>query len=148
MTVLGCANATGTHKLKPVLIGKFAKLHCFKNMNMDALPVIYMSQRNAWMNSEIFAESLNKDFVPAVKCPQLTQNIPSPKALLLINNCSVNPKELRSCDGSVSCVFLPLNTTLLIQPMKTYYKQKLLQKVIYSQDLDATHCETCTLYAC
>ena len=30
LTVLGCANATGTHKLKPVLIGKFAKPRCFK----------------------------------------------------------------------------------------------------------------------
>ena len=32
-------NATGTHKLKPVLIGKSAKPKCFKNVNMDALPV-------------------------------------------------------------------------------------------------------------
>ena len=29
-TVLGCTNATGTHKLKPVMIGKFAKPRCFK----------------------------------------------------------------------------------------------------------------------
>ena len=43
------------HKLKPVMIGKFVKPRCFKNVNMDALPVIYKSQRNAWMNSEIFA---------------------------------------------------------------------------------------------
>ena len=56
LTVLGCTNATGTHKLKPVLIGKSAKPRCFKHVNMDALPVIYKSQRNAWMNSEIFAE--------------------------------------------------------------------------------------------
>ena len=56
LTVLGCTNATGTHKLKPVLIGKSAKPRYFKHVNMDALPVIYKSQRNAWMNSEIFAE--------------------------------------------------------------------------------------------
>ena len=47
LTVLGCTNATGTHKLKPVLIGKSAKPRCFKHANMDALPVIYKSQRNA-----------------------------------------------------------------------------------------------------
>lgn len=40
LTVLGCTNATGTHKLKPVLIGKSAKPRCFKNVNMDALTVI------------------------------------------------------------------------------------------------------------
>ena len=43
LTVLGCTNATGTHKLKPVLIGKSAKPRCFKNVNMDALPVTYKS---------------------------------------------------------------------------------------------------------
>ena len=34
LTVLGCTNATGTHKLKPVLIGKSAKPRCFKHVNM------------------------------------------------------------------------------------------------------------------
>jgi len=58
LTVLGCTNATGTHKLKPVLIGKSAKPRCFKNVNMDALPVIYKSQRNAWMNLEILPSGL------------------------------------------------------------------------------------------
>ena len=111
LTVLGCTNATGTHKLKPVLIGKSAKPRCFKHVNMDALPVIYKSQRNAWMNSEIFAEWFKKDFVPAVKSHQRSQNIRSPKALLLIDNCSAHPDELSSRDGSVTCLFLPPNTT-------------------------------------
>lgn len=88
LTVLGCTNATGTHKLKPVMIGKFAKPCCFKNVNMNVLPVIYKSQRNAWMNSEIFAEWFKKYFVPAVKRHQRAQNICSPKALLLMDNCS------------------------------------------------------------
>ena len=98
------------------------------------------------MNSEIFAKWFKKNFVPAVKRHQLTQNIPSPKALLLIDNCSAHSEELRSRDGSVTCVFLPPNTTSLIQlidqgilqAMKTRYKRKLLQKVIYGQDLDPT----------
>ena len=98
LTVLGCTNATGTHKLKPILIGKSAKPRCFKNVNMDALPVTYKSQRNAWMNSEIFAEWFTKEFVPAVKRHQRLQNIHSPKALLLIDNCSAHPDELSSCD--------------------------------------------------
>ena len=116
LTVLGCTNATGTHKLKPVLIGKSAKPRCFKHVNMDALPVIYKSQRNAWMNAEIFAEWFKKDFAPAVKSHQCSQNIYSPKALVLIDNCSAHPDELSSRDGSVTCLFLPLNTTSLIQP--------------------------------
>ena len=138
LTVLGCTNASGTHKLKPVLIGKSAKPRCFKSVNMDALPVIYKSQRNTWINSEIFAEWFSKEFVPAVKRHQCLQNIRSSKALLLIDNCSARPDELSRRDGYVKCMFLPPNTTSLIQPMDqgvlqamtNRYKRKLLQKVI------------------
>ena len=100
-----------------VLILKSAMPRCFKNVNMGALPVIYKSQRNALMNSKIFAEWFSKEFIPAVKRHQCLQNIRSPRALLLIDNCSVHPDELSSRDGSVMCMFLPLNTTSLIQPM-------------------------------
>lgn len=143
-TVLGCTNATGTHQQKPVLLGKSAKPSCFKHVNMDALAVIHKSQRNAWMNSEIVDEWFKKDFVPAVKSHQRSQNIRSPKALLLIDNCSAHPDELSNRGGSVTCLFLPPNTASLIQPMdqgvlqatKNQYKRKLLQKVICSQDND------------
>ncbi|XP_066026205.1 tetratricopeptide repeat protein 28-like [Pocillopora verrucosa] len=121
---------------------KLNKPRCFKSENMDALPVTYKSQRNAWMNSEIFAEWLTKEFVPAVKRHQRLQNIHSPKALLLIDNCSPHPDELSSRDGSVTCMFLPPNTTPMdqgvLQAMKNRYKRKLLQKVVCAQDLDHT----------
>ena len=98
------------------------------------------------MNSEIFAEWIKKDFVPAVKRHQRAQNIRSPKALLLMDNCSAHPEELKTRDGSVTCMSLPPNTTSLIQPMdqgvlqamKNRYKRKLLLKVICGQDLDPT----------
>ena len=133
--MLGCTNATGTHKLKLVLIGKSAKPRCFKHAKIDVLPLIYKSQRNAWMNSEIFAKWFKKYYVSAVKSHQCSQNIHSPKALLLIDNCSAHPDELRSRDGSATCLFLPPNTTSLIQLMdqgvlqatKNQYKRKLLQ---------------------
>ena len=62
------------------MIGKFAKPRCFENLNMNALAVFYKSQRNAWVNSEIFAEWFKKDFIPAVKCHQHAQNIRTYKA--------------------------------------------------------------------
>jgi len=98
------------------------------------------------MNTEIFTKWFKKDFVPAVKSHQRSQNICSPKVLLLIDHRSAHPDELSSRDGSVTCPFLLPNTTSLIQPMdqgvlqpmKNPYKRKLLQKVIYSQDIDQT----------
>lgn len=82
----------------------------------------------------------------AVKRHQRAQNIRSLKALLLVENCSAHPQELKTRDGSVTCMFLPPNTTSLIQSMnqgvlqamKNCYKRKLLQKMICSEDLDPT----------
>ena len=119
------------HKLKPVMIGKFAKPRCFKNVNMDALPVIYKSQRNAWMNSDIFAEWFKKRFHPSrfnatnvhIQSKSVSF-IRSPKALLLIDDCSAHPQELKTRDGSITCMFLPPNTTSLFSRwIKASYKQ-------------------------
>ena len=135
LTVLGCTNVTGTHALSMLTWMRRARL-----------AVIHKSQRNAWMTLEIVAEWFKKDFVPAVKSHQRSQNICSPKALLLIDNCSAHPDELSNRGGSVTCLFLPPNTASLIQPMdqgvlqatKNKYMRKLLQKVICSQDNDQT----------
>ena len=101
----------------------------------------YKSQRNTWMNSEIFAEWFKKDFIPAVKCTQTFVHLK-----LCCWWTTVLLKELKTRDGSVTCMFLPPNTTSLIQPtdqgvlhaMKIRYKRKLLQKVICGQNLDPT----------
>ena len=46
VTLLGCANASGTCKLPLAFIHKPAKPRCFKHMNMDALPVNSFSQKS------------------------------------------------------------------------------------------------------
>ena len=52
VTVMNCANATGTHKLPLLLIGKSKHPRCFKNISQ--LPLIYKNQSNAWMNGNEF----------------------------------------------------------------------------------------------
>ena len=105
---------------------------------MNALPVIYKSQRNAWMNSESFAEWFKKDFVLAVKRHQCAQNIRSPKALLLMDNCSAHPEELKTRYGSNTTSLIQLMDQGVLPAMKNRYKRKLLQKVICGQDLHPT----------
>ena len=112
LTVLVCTNATGTHKLK--------RASCHTSLN-----------------SEIFAEWFKKDFVPAVKHHQHTQNICSPKALLLMDNCSAHPEELKSSDGSTTSLIQPMDQGVL-QAAKNRYKRKLLQRVITNQDAETT----------
>ena len=41
VTIMACSNATGTHKLPLVMIGKSVNLRCFKHVNKRALPVQY-----------------------------------------------------------------------------------------------------------
>lgn len=50
LTLLVCANASGNHRLPLVVIGKSKKPRCFKQLNMNSLPVNYYVQKNAWMN--------------------------------------------------------------------------------------------------
>ncbi|XP_033224855.1 jerky protein homolog [Belonocnema kinseyi] len=53
LTVMNCANVTGSHKIPLLLIGKSQRPRCFKNVTH--LPVVYREQPSAWMDSERFA---------------------------------------------------------------------------------------------
>lgn len=63
ITFLGCTNASGSHKLTPLLIGKAKSPRCFKDFYN---PCIYKNTKNAWMTQEIFKEWFFKHFVSEV----------------------------------------------------------------------------------
>lgn len=63
ITFLGCANASGSHKLRPLVIGKAKNPRCFKNFNN---PVIYTNTKNAWMTAAVFKTWFFDNFVPEV----------------------------------------------------------------------------------
>ena len=135
VTLMACSNATGNHKLPLVLIGKSANPRCFKNINKAALPVKYCAQKSAWMNSNIFSDWFINIFVPKYLHDK---NLPV-KAILLLDNATAHPSTdvLQSSDKSVTAMYLPANTTSLIQPMdqgvletiKRHYKRDLLRKL-------------------
>lgn len=51
-----CCNADGTDKLPLLIIGKFLKPRCMKNINMDNLGVTYRENTKAWMTAVLFQE--------------------------------------------------------------------------------------------
>ncbi|KAK3926326.1 Jerky protein homolog-like [Frankliniella fusca] len=53
-TAVMCANSTGTHRMRLMIIGKAKTPRCFKAGYTP--PVIYTSQDNAWMTIDIFKE--------------------------------------------------------------------------------------------
>ena len=118
VTLMACSNATGNRKLPLMFIGKAQKPHCFKNVNMSALPVKYYAQKSAWVTSEIFSDWFHGEFVPSVK-KHLSEIGLTVKALLLLDNAPSHPDEtvLQSSDKCIKAMFLPPNTTALIQPM-------------------------------
>lgn len=110
LSIALCANANGTHKLNPLVIGKYANPRCFKNVQISNLPIMYRNNRKAWMLATLFQEWL-QDFDH-----QMYRKHRDQRVLLLLDNCSSHKVE----GLTLQCVdvhFLPPNTTSKIQPM-------------------------------
>ena len=109
LSIALCTNADGSHKLNPLVIGKFGKPRCFKNININNLPMTYRYNAKAWMLSTVFQDWL-QEFNREV-ARKYNQRV-----LLLLDNCPSH-----KIDGlvlsHVDIHFLPPNTTSKIQPM-------------------------------
>ena len=106
ITVLCCSNLTGTDKCKLLVIGKSFRPRCFKNVNLDNLPVTYHANKKAWMTSLKSFEWL------AAWDSYLTK---VNRKILLLVNCTAHPHV--STLKNIQLEFLPPNTTSLIQTM-------------------------------
>ena len=113
-----CGNASGTHKMNLLVIGKAKKPRSFKGTEMKNLPVDYYNQKGAWMNTEIFEDWFKTKWVPEVRDFLKSKGLPQ-KAVLLIDNAPshLNETILKTNDGLMIAKFLPPNVTSLIQPM-------------------------------
>lgn len=141
VTIVACTNASGAHKIKPMVIGKSKKPRAFKNFYV---PVEYRSSAKAWMTAGLFREWFHQIFVPQVKIYQTENNFES-KALLLIDNAPSHPaeSELVSECGKIVTMFIPPNCTALIQPMdqnvinvtKRLYKKSLASYFVAAEDV-------------
>lgn len=121
LSALACANADGTHRLKPMLVGKAKKPRALKNI-MNNLPVIYRGNKTAWFTRLLFQEWFHNYFVPSVVKFQLeTHGIARDniKAILLLDNAPAHPcvEDLVGLDGRIKVMYLPPNTTSIMQPM-------------------------------
>ena len=105
-----CANADGSHKLKPLIIGKFERPRCFKNIRIQTMPMTYRNNAKAWMITLLFQEWL-REFDHLVGLKHQGQRV-----LLLLDNCSSH--KLAGLTLQYTDVhFLPPNTTSKIQPI-------------------------------
>ena len=137
VTVLGCANAAGTHKLKLAVLGKKQHPTCFKGVTN--LPVHYYANKKAWVTPVMFTDWFNNHFVPAARahCRKsgLEENC---KIVLFLDNCSAHPRAELLVKNNVFGIYLPPNVTSIVQPcdqgilrsMKTKYKDFFLNYML------------------
>lgn len=108
------------------MIGKAAKPRCFKNVDMTQLPVIWHSNKKAWMTGKIM-ESWLLDLNKQMK----NQNR---KILLFMDNATSHPKMNLS---NIEILFFPSNCTSVLQPAdqgviqstKVNYRKRLLNRL-------------------
>lgn len=130
MTVLFLCNFSGTEK-KVYTIGKFKKPRCF---NRAQPPLPYYSSANAWMTSWIWSDILQK----------LDRELGDRKILLFADNAACHKLDVEL--KNIRIVFMPPNTTSLIQPLdqgiiratKAHYRTQIMRKMLQAIETGAS----------
>ena len=116
-TLLFCVNATGTHKVKPLVVHTARQPHCYSHLSsMADANVYWRNSPSAWVNSTIASDWLTNCFVPEARRRCRLDKRPF-KVILTLDNCSAHPPFLEDLHPKVRVVFLPPNTTSLLQPL-------------------------------
>lgn len=138
VTVLLCANGDGTEKRKLLVIEKLKNPRCFKHVKN--LPVRYNANKYSWMTSDLFTTEIR----------HRGRELPTQKAKiqLLVDNCPAHPvvEDLEN----IKLVFIPANTTSIIQPMdqgvirslKSHYCKLILLRLIECMEKKQDHTVT------
>lgn len=116
LTVMCCSNADGSFKFPLIVIGKSANPRALKNVSLESRPVLYKSQRRAWMTTDIFKAWFFDEFVPKVTEFLKKEKLPI-KAVLFIDNASCHNSNIILEKDGIRTYFLPPNTTSILQPM-------------------------------
>ncbi|XP_033209583.1 tigger transposable element-derived protein 2-like isoform X2 [Belonocnema kinseyi] len=154
-TALFCANASGSHKIPLLIIGKSeprnskilidgeVKLHDISYLK--DLDVNYSAQESGWMNCEIFKKWYQHEFISRVLEHQKNTGN-SGKVLLILDNAPSHPsaEKLNAIHDNFEVMFLPPNDVTLIQPMdqstistmKKLYKRNLMRRLLIEKNYE------------
>nr|XP_032637764.1 tigger transposable element-derived protein 5 [Chelonoidis abingdonii] len=112
VTVLLAANLTGSHKLKPLVVGGLPDPPSLRHHNQDKFPACYRYSPEARLGPSLLRAWFFEDFVPGVK-RYLRRSCLQQKAVLLLSSppprAGAGPEEppqLQTPDGSIRALFL------------------------------------------
>lgn len=134
-------NAAGDFKLKPVIVYSCENPRALQGYAKPNLPVIWCSNRKAWMTAAIFHDWFINHFCPALERYCAKCNIPN-KALLILDKAPSHPLHLNNLTDNVRVEYLSKNTKALLQPMdqgvianfKRYYLRKTFAQLVNATD--------------
>ncbi|CAH2327285.1 tigger transposable element-derived 1-like [Pelobates cultripes] len=143
LTLLLGGNASGDFRIKPLLVYHSQTPRAMRGISKSSLPVIWKANRKAWITRDIFTEWFTDHFCPSMQCYCWRKGLEE-KVLLIMDNAPSHPTnlaELPTCIP-VEVLFLPPNTTSLIQPMeqgmiatfKAYYLRRTFHQLIEHKD--------------
>ena len=140
VTFLLCSNASGDRMLKPLVINRSLRPRALKGKDLKKLPVHWMANKKAWVTSAVFTEWFHNCFIPEVEV-YLKQKGLEFKVLLIVDNAPSHPNLDHS---NVNLVFLPPNTTSIIQPLdpgiiatfKKYYVKRTFQFILSQFEIE------------
>jgi len=104
--------------LKPFVIWHSENPKAFNHINKHTMPVYYRSNKKSWMTQLLFQDALLNCYAREMKyyCLYLENNKPF-KILLIVDNAPGYPSFIGDLHPNIKVVFIPPNTTSLIQPM-------------------------------
>jgi len=108
ITILLCCNASGTEKLKPLLIHRYETPRSLNKIDKNKLPVEYYWNKTAWMQVSIWEDYLKK--------LNLQMQHQQRHILLLIDNAPTHTILEPSQLTNITIHSLPPNTTSHLQP--------------------------------
>jgi hypothetical protein len=107
------------------------------------LPVMWKSNKKSWLTRDIFQQWFISSFCPAVQ-RYCEENDLEPREMLVFDNAPDHPENLDTLRSllPVKVMFLPPNTTSLIQPMdqnvisnlKLSYLRRTFQELVEETD--------------
>ena len=113
-TILLGADEAGDFKAKSVLI-TISKILGPLRIRLSLWPMLYKCNRKAWMTAHLFPVWFAKFFY--AYCWDLRKKFSFQNTLLLIDNAPSHPRALMEMYNQINIVFMPVNTTSILQPM-------------------------------